>query len=77
METEGVSKRWVGTSAKRSREAKMEGTKESALERFAVQAIAGGAQTLKIEYDEGYEEVYACPGGAGVSIGSPLRAATA
>jgi hypothetical protein len=24
---------------------------------------------LKIEYDEGYEEVYACPGDVGVSIG--------
>jgi hypothetical protein len=30
-------------------------TNESVLERFAVQAIAGGANTLKIEYDEGYE----------------------
>jgi hypothetical protein len=44
-------------------------TKESVLERFAVQAIAGGAKTLRIEYDEGYEEVYACQGGVGVSIG--------
>ena len=25
--------------------------------------------TLKIEYDEGYEEVYACPGDVGMSIG--------
>jgi hypothetical protein len=50
----------------------MEGPKESVLERFVVQAIAGGAQTLKIEYDEGYEEVYACPGDAGVSIGSRI-----
>jgi hypothetical protein len=47
----------------------MAGTKESVLERFAVQAIAGGAKTLKIEYDEGYEEVYACQGDVGVSIG--------
>jgi hypothetical protein len=39
------------------------------LERFAVQAIAGAAKTLKVEYDEGYEEVYACPGDIGVSIG--------
>ena len=34
-------------------------TKGSVLERFAVQAISGGANRLKIEYDEGYEEVYA------------------
>jgi hypothetical protein len=47
----------------------MAGAKESVLERFAVQAIAGGAKTMKIEYDEGYEEVYACQGGVGVSIG--------
>jgi len=47
----------------------MPGTKESVVERLAVQAIAGGAKTLKIEYDEGYEEVYACPGDVGVSIG--------
>jgi hypothetical protein len=50
-------------------ETEMAGTKESVLERFAVQAIAGGAKTLKIEYDEGYEEVYACQGDVGVSIG--------
>ena len=43
--------------------------KRKRLERFAVQAIAGGAKTLKIEYDEGYEEVYACQGDVGVSIG--------
>lgn len=47
----------------------MAGTRESVLERFAVQAIAGGAKTLRIEYDEGYEEVYACQGKLGVSIG--------
>jgi len=47
----------------------MAGTKESVVERLAVQAIVGGAKTLKIEYDEGYEEVYACPGDVGVSIG--------
>jgi hypothetical protein len=34
-----------------------------------VQAIAGGAKRLQIEYDDGYEEVYACPGDIGVSIG--------
>jgi hypothetical protein len=39
------------------------------LERFAVQAIAGGAKMLKVEYDEGYDEVYPCPGDTGVSIG--------
>jgi hypothetical protein len=43
--------------------------KESVLERFAAQAIADGAKMLKIEYDEGYEEVYACHGDVGVSIG--------
>jgi hypothetical protein len=47
----------------------MAGTKESVVERLVVQAIAGGAKTLKIEYDEGYEEVYACQGDVGVSIG--------
>ena len=47
----------------------MAGTKESVLERFAVQAIEGGAKMLRIEYDEGYEEVYACQGDVGVSIG--------
>jgi len=50
----------------------MAGTKESVLERFVVQAIASGAETLKIEYDEGYEEVYPCQGDAGVSIGSRI-----
>ena len=44
-------------------------TKESVLERLAAQAIAGGAKTLRIEYDEGYEEVSACQGDVGVSIG--------
>ena len=44
-------------------------TIESLVERFAAQAIAGGAKTLKVEYDEGYEEVWACEGDAGVSIG--------
>ena len=44
-------------------------TKASVLERFAVQAISGGANRLKIEYDEGYEEVYAEQGDVGVSIG--------
>jgi hypothetical protein len=38
-------------------ETEMAETNESVLERFAVQAIAGGANTLKIEYDEGYEFV--------------------
>ena len=66
MEAARVSKRSVGTSAKGCLEAEMAGTKESVLERFAVLAIAGGAKTLKIEYDEGYEEVYACPGDVGV-----------
>ena len=47
----------------------MAGRKERVLERFAVQAIEGGAKTLKIEYDEGYEEVCACQGDGGVSIG--------
>jgi hypothetical protein len=60
MEAARVSKRSVGTSAKSCLETEMAGTGESVLERFAVQAIAGGAKTLKIEYDEGYEEVYAC-----------------
>ena len=30
---------------------------------------SGGAKTLRIEYDEGYEEVSACQGDVGVSIG--------
>ena len=47
-------------------------TKESVLERLAAQAIAGGAKTLKIEYDEGYEEVWASQGDVGVSIGSRI-----
>jgi len=47
----------------------MAGTKESVLDSLIAQAIAGGAETLRIEYDEGYEEVFACQGDAGVSIG--------
>jgi hypothetical protein len=47
----------------------MAGTKESVVERFAAQAIAGGATTLRIEYDGGYEEIFACQGDTGVSIG--------
>ena len=39
------------------------------LDRLVVQAITGGAKTLRVEYDEGYEEVYACQGDVGVSIG--------
>jgi hypothetical protein len=35
----------------------MAGTRESVVDRLVVQAIAGGAKTLRIEYDEGYEEV--------------------
>jgi hypothetical protein len=50
----------------------MAGTNESVLERLATQAIAGGARTLKIGYDEGYEEVYACQGDIGVSMGSRI-----
>jgi hypothetical protein len=50
----------------------MAGKQESVLERFAVQAIAGAATTFKMEYDEDYEEVYACPGDMGVSIGSRI-----
>jgi hypothetical protein len=47
----------------------MEGTRESVVDRFVVQAIAGGAKTLRIEYDEGYEEVFPWQGDVGVSIG--------
>jgi len=47
----------------------MAGTRESVVDRFVVQAIKGGARALTIEYDEGYEEVFACQGDAGVSIG--------
>ena len=47
----------------------MAGTRESVVDRLVVQAIAGGAKTLRIEYDEGYEEVSACQGDVGVSIG--------
>jgi hypothetical protein len=32
----------------------MAGTRESVVDRLVVQAIAGGAKTLRIEYDEGY-----------------------
>ena len=46
----------------------MAGTRESVVDRLVVQAIAGGAKTLRIEYDEGYEEVSACQGDVGVSI---------
>ena len=59
----------VGLSAKSWLGSEMAGTKESVLERFAMQAIADGAKTLKIEYDEGYEEVYACGSDVGTSIG--------
>ena len=72
-----MSEAWCATDSKLEGEVIIEscletgmaGTKESVVERLAVQAIAGGAKTLKIEYDEGYEEVYACPGDVGVSIG--------
>jgi hypothetical protein len=47
----------------------MAGTRESVVDRLVVQAIAGGAKTLRIEYDEGYEEVSTCQGDVGVSIG--------
>ena len=47
----------------------MAGTRESVVDRLVVQAIAGGANTLRIEYDEGYGEVSACQGDVGVSIG--------
>ena len=57
------------TSAKGCPEAEMAETKESMLEKFAMQAIAGGTTTLAIEYDEGYEEVYATEGEVGVGIG--------
>ena len=50
----------------------MPGTNESVVERFAAKAIAGGAKTLKIEYDEGYEEVCALQGDAGVGIGTRI-----
>jgi hypothetical protein len=59
----------IGTYAQGWLETEMAETNESVLERFAVQAIAGGANTLKIEYDEGYEEVYAGQGDIGASIG--------
>ena len=36
---------------------------------MAEEAIVGGAKILKIEYDEGHAEVYACQGEIGVSIG--------
>src|ERR1039458_9943520 len=47
----------------------MAGTRESVVDRLVVQAIAGGAKTLRIEYDEGYEEGSGCQGDVGVSIG--------
>jgi hypothetical protein len=47
----------------------MAGTTESVLAQFAVQAITGGAKKLNVEYDEGYEEVYACSDDVGLSIG--------
>lgn len=47
----------------------MPGSKEGVLEQFAAQAIAGGAKRLNIEYDEGYEEVFASQGDVGLSIG--------
>ena len=58
-------------------ETEMVETKESVLDRFAVQAIAGGAKTLKIEYHEGYEEVYADQGDVGVSIGCRIPSSSA
>jgi hypothetical protein len=66
-----------GISAQNWLETEMAETKNSVLDRFAVQAIAGGAKTLKIEYDEGYEEVYASQGDAGVSIGCRIPSASA
>jgi hypothetical protein len=58
-------------------ETEMAETKESVLDRFAVQAIAGGAKTLTIEYHQGYEEVYAGQGDVGISIGCRIPSSSA
>ncbi|MGO4884718.1 MAG: hypothetical protein ACLP59_28440 [Bryobacteraceae bacterium] len=43
----------------------------SVLEELATRAILAGADTLEIEYKDGYEEVYALTGGSGVGITLP------